>query len=101
AVIYAIRDKVLSFDMLPQLVVQAPTIWNAIQSGVSTGLTFEQMLQLAWYLKDIATENIKTGVIGPDYTIGYSTSQGASVLVPDRARIGNLMVEVFGANYSQ
>lgn len=101
AVIYAIRDKILSFNMLPQLIVQAPTIWNAIQSGISTGLSFEQILQLAWYLKDIPTENIRTGVIGPNYTIGYSTSQGASVLVPDRARLGNLMVEVFGANYSQ
>lgn len=100
-VLYAIRDKVLSLDMLPQLVVQAPTIWNAIQEGISTGLTFDQIIQLVWYLKDIPSENIKTGVIDASYTIGYSTPQGASVLVPDRARMGELMVEVFGTNYSE
>ncbi len=99
-VLYAIRDKLLSFDMLSQMVVQAPTLWNELSTGVSTGLKFEQILQLGWYLKDIPTENIKTGVIDERYTTGYTTSQGASVLVPDRFNIGPLMVEVFGANYS-
>lgn len=100
-VLYAIRDKVLTLDMLPQLLVQSPTIWNAVQNGVSTGLTFDQIIQLVLYLKDIQTENIKTGVIDQQYTIPYSTAQGASVLVPDRASLGDLMVQVFGANYSQ
>lgn len=101
AVLYAIRDRVLSVDMLPQLIVQAPTIWNAISSGVSTGLSFEQILQLVYYLKDIPADSIKTGVIDERYTMGYMTPRGASVLVPDRAKLGGLMVEVFGTNYSQ
>jgi len=100
-VLYAIRDKILDLDMLPQLIVQAPTLWNDLSTGVSTGLTFDQIIQLALYLKDIPGENIKTGVIDEHYTIGYTTSQGASVLVPDRAQLGPLMVDVFGANYSQ
>jgi LCP family protein required for cell wall assembly len=100
-VLYAIRDKVLDLDMLPQLIVQAPTLWNDVSAGVSTGLVFDQLIQLALYLKDIPGENIKTGVIDENYTIGYTTSQGAAVLVPDRARLGPLMVDVFGANYSQ
>ncbi len=101
AVLYAIRDKVLSLDMLPQLIVQAPMLWNELSRGISTGLTLDQIIQLAWYLKDISPENIRTGVIDERYTMGYSTPQGASVLVPDRARLGQLMVEVFGPNYSQ
>jgi polyisoprenyl-teichoic acid--peptidoglycan teichoic acid transferase len=100
-VLYAVRDKVLDLDMLPQLIVQAPTLWNDVSSGVSTGLTFDQIIQLVLYLKDIPSENIKTGVIDSNYTIGYTTSQGAAVLVPDRADLGPLMVDVFGANYSQ
>jgi len=100
-VLYAIRDKVLNLDMLPQLIVQAPTLWNDLSTGISTGLTFDQIIQLALYLKDIPGENIKTGVIDEQYTIGYTTSQGASVLVPDRAQLGPLMVSVFGTNYSQ
>jgi polyisoprenyl-teichoic acid--peptidoglycan teichoic acid transferase len=101
AVIYAIRDKILELDMLPQLIIQAPTLWNQLSSGISTGLQFDQIIQLALYLKDIPLDSMKTGVINEQYTMGYTTSDGASVLVPDRANIGPLMVEVFGANYSQ
>jgi LCP family protein required for cell wall assembly len=100
-VMYAIRDRVLNLNMMPQLITQAPTMWNAVSAGVSTGLTFDQVIQLIWYLKDVSSENIHTGVINESYTIGYMTPRGESVLVPDRARLGTLMVEVFGANYSQ
>lgn len=101
AVLYAVRDRVLNLNMLPQLIVQAPTMWSALSDGVSTGLSFDQVLQLIWYLKDIPSANIHTGVIDEHYTVGYSTPQGASVLVPDRAHLGDLMVQVFGTNYSQ
>jgi polyisoprenyl-teichoic acid--peptidoglycan teichoic acid transferase len=101
AVLYAIRDRVLSLNMMPQLIAQSPTIWNAISSGVSTGLSFDQIIQLVWYLKDVDKANIKTGVIDNTYTMPYMTAGGAAVLIPDRARLGELMVKVFGNNYSQ
>jgi polyisoprenyl-teichoic acid--peptidoglycan teichoic acid transferase len=100
-VLYAIRDRILELDMLPQLIVQSPSLWREVSDGVSTGLSLEQMIHLALYLKDVPTENIQTGVIDSNYIIGYQTPQGASVLVPNRDRIGNLMVEVFGSNYSE
>jgi hypothetical protein len=87
--------------MMPQLIAQSPTIWNAISAGVSTGLTFDQIIQLVWYLKDVDKTNIKTGVIDNAYTMPYMTAGGAAVLIPDRARLGELMVKVFGDNYSQ
>jgi LCP family protein required for cell wall assembly len=100
-VMFAIRDRVLDLEMLPQLIVQAPTLWSQLSQNISTGLSVDQLIPLALYLKDVPVENFRTGVIDERYTIGYTTSAGASVLVPDRARIGPLMVEVFGANYSQ
>lgn len=100
-VLYALRDRVLSPDLLPQLIIQSPSLLAAVNEGLYTGLTLDQLIQLALYLKDIPTDNIRTGVINEQYTIGYSTPQGASVLVPDREKIGPLMVEVFGANYSE
>lgn len=100
-VMYAVRDKVLNLDMLPQLIIQSPTLWGELSQGVSTGLSLDQLIQLAWYLKDIPGGNIKTGVVDERYSIFYTTPQGASVLIPDRAKLGNLMVEVFGQNYSQ
>ncbi|NWG17393.1 MAG: LCP family protein [Chloroflexi bacterium] len=100
-VLYAVRDKVLSLDILPQLIIQSPTLWGQLNQGVSTGLTLDQIIQLAWYLKDVSSENIRTGVINEQYTAFYTTPAGASVLVPDRSTLGALMVDVFGQNYSE
>jgi LCP family protein required for cell wall assembly len=100
-VIFAIRDRVLNRDMIPQLLMQAPAIWNTLSNNVSTGLSLEQLIQLGLYAKDIDINNIKTGVIDFSYLQGHTTESGASVLIPNRARLGELMAEVFGANYSQ
>jgi len=100
-VIFAIRDRVLNLDMIPQLLVQAPAIWNTLSDNLYTGLSLEQLIQLGLYSKDINLDNIKTGVIDFSYLQGYTTESGASVLIPNRARLGGLMTEVFGTNYSQ
>jgi|GEM_PF-315640 len=100
-VLFAIRDRVLDLDMLPGLIVQAPSMLSNLSENVYTGLSLDQMIQLAVYLKDIPPENIHTGVITERYVIGWSTAEGASVLIPNRDRIGSLMVEVFGPSYSE
>lgn len=100
-VIFAIRDKIMDFGMVPSLVTQAPALWDSWQDNVYTGLSFEQMIQLGLYVKDIPRENIVMGVVNYEYLQGYTTQSGASVLIPNRARLGNLMIEVFGSSYSQ
>jgi LCP family protein required for cell wall assembly len=100
-VIYAVRDRILDLDMLPQLIIKAPSLYNSLYDNVYTGLSLDQMIQLAWYLKDIPNENIHTGVIDFTYARPWTTPQGSAVLVPDRARLGPLMVEVFGSDYSE
>jgi polyisoprenyl-teichoic acid--peptidoglycan teichoic acid transferase len=100
-VIYAVRDRVLDADMLPSLIVQGPSLLQNLSDNVYTGLTLDQMIQLALYVKDIPDANIHTGVISQEYVMGYTTEQGAAVLIPNRARLGDLMVQVFGPNYSE
>ena len=100
-VLYAIRDKVLSLDMLPSLVGRSPQLWQTLDDNVYTGLSLEQVVQLALFVRDVPRENISTGVINYRYLQSYTTSSGASVLIPNRARLGELMVDVFGATYSQ
>ena len=99
AVMYAIRDKLLDPAHLPELVIQSPGLWAALQDGIYTDLTLEQSLQLALYLKDIPGGNVRTGVIDDRYAIDYTTPEGAQVLVPDRERLSELLIHVFGANY--
>ncbi len=100
-VIYSIRDQVLDFNMLPQLIIQAPTLLETYKDNVYTGLSLQDMIELAWFAKDIPRDNITTGVIDYRYVTNYETDNGSQVLVPNNYTLGNLMVEVFGANYSE
>lgn len=99
-VLYALRDRILNLNMLPQLIIQSPSLLNALQNSVYTGMSLDQMIQLALYLKDVSTENIRTGVIDGSYIQNYVTAEGAAVLVPRRSQLSTLLSEVFGSNYA-
>ncbi|MFP4323274.1 MAG: LCP family protein [Anaerolineales bacterium] len=101
-VLYALRDRVVRLEMVDDLILQSPTLYAELRNGIDTGLSFDQMIELAlWATRDVPRENITTAVVSWEYLIGYETPTGGSVLVPNRARIGELMVEVFGEDYSQ
>lgn len=99
-VIYAVRDRVLAYDMIARLAPQAFTLWADLREGIQTGLSLDQMLQLAWYVKDIPAENFSRGVVGWEHVIPTNW-QGMDILVPNRERLGQLMVQVFGPDYNQ
>ncbi|HLA42926.1 MAG TPA: LCP family protein [Aggregatilineales bacterium] len=100
-VVYAVRDRVTSLGMVDDLIVQAPFLYGQLRSGINTGLSLDQMIELALWAQDVPRENIHNGVVSWEYLSGYQTPTGGSVLVPNRSRIGELMVSVFGANYNQ
>jgi LCP family protein required for cell wall assembly len=100
-VIMAIRDKATRAEMIPALLANASGLWASVRDNVYTDLTLEQMVQLALFVKDIPFERINRGVIDYRYLSSFTTAQGASVLIPNRARLGGLMSEVFGANYAE
>lgn len=100
-VIFSIRDKVLDFDLLPTLIFNAPSLLASLDKNVSTGMGLEDMIRLAWYLKDVPRQNMQTGVIDGRYVTNYTTARSEAVLIPQRSTLGELMVSVFGANYGQ
>lgn len=99
-VIDAIREKVVARDMIPTLAAKSYALWSEISSGVKTGLSLEQILELAWYVKDISPENFKRGVVDWQYVTPINW-EGKDVLVPSRDKLPQLMTEVFGPDYSQ
>lgn len=99
--IFAIRDRILNFEILPQLIVHAPSLLNSWEDNVYTGLSLDQMIQLALYLRDIPVENIGTGVIDFSYLRNWRTNDGSDVLILNQTTISNLMAQVFGTNYAQ
>ncbi len=99
-VIYAIRDRVINLNKIPELVLKAPTLWAQFNEGIQTGLSLDQLLELAWYIKDIPEENFSRGVLDWEYVVSWNYN-GQSVLVPNREKIGALMVQVFGEGYNR
>jgi hypothetical protein len=85
--------------MISTLALEAPVLWSELNAGISTGLALDQILELAWYLKDIPSENFTNDVLGWQYVIPTNW-QGMDILVPDRAKIGSLMIQVFGPDYA-
>ena len=98
-IIQAIRSKVLNLNMVPQLLVQAPTLWSELSADVHTDLTLDQLLQLAVYAKDIPISSIRQAVLDWSY-VQSQVYQGMDILVPDRALMGPLLIKTFGANFN-
>ena len=100
-VLYAIRDRILSFDMAPRLILQAPQLWATLSDNLYTGLELGQVIQLALFVQDIDLANITTGVMNYNYVEDYTTEDGLFALIPSQGQVGYLMRNVFGDNYSQ
>lgn len=98
--IFAIREKVLNFNLLDELLANAPQIWQDLEAGIDTGLEFEQLLALIVFARDVSTTNMLSGVVSSEYVIGYQTEWGWA-LVPRRDSLVQLMTTVFGENYHQ
>ncbi len=94
-VIMAIRNRVLSADMLPTLVSRAPAILEQISAGVQTNLTLEQAVQLAWLAQRIPEEDIKRGTIGTEHVTFGKSPSGDDVLKPRPEQIRILRDEIF------
>lgn len=100
-VLYAIRDRILNADLLPQLIVQAPSLYGSISKNVYTGFSLEEMIQLGLWLKDLPSENIHTGVMDQHYVYDFMTPDGAAVLMPYTSALPTLLAQVFGSDYTQ
>jgi LCP family protein required for cell wall assembly len=88
-VILKIRDRILEFDQLPSLVMNAPAIYEDLSTGIRTNMSLNQIIQLAWKAMDIPFENIEMVVIGPQHVTIETSPDGLDILrpIPDRIRL--------------
>ncbi len=98
-VVMAIRDRIINGGAVPRLLTQAPTLIEELDGHVVTDLTLQEILFIAQYLIDIPLESIHTGGVDNEYIIDYRIPGGPRVYIPDRERITELMVSVFGERY--
>lgn len=95
AVLFAIRDKVVSAEILPTLVQRAPQLSGMLNENIRTNMTLEEIVALAYAVQEVERDRIRAGVIDANYVIDYETPQLALVEIPNRARIAELVEEVF------
>lgn len=94
-VIMAVRDQATQLDTLPQLLLNAPQLWQSFQTNVSTDLQLDQALQLANLVRTIPGENMRNVVLDYSYVYNDTTFDGQQVLVPLRDEVRALRDELF------
>ncbi len=100
-VIYAIRDRALSLDFL-DLLGRLPGLLAALGNNVYTGLSLDEIIQLAVFARDIKLEDINMRVMNFQYVQEYLTDEefAQQVLVPIEERLPRLLSDTFGADYA-
>jgi LCP family protein required for cell wall assembly len=91
-VLKAIRDKVLSLN-IP--LTRIPEILKLVGDSVQTDLSLNEMYALAKVGREL-TGDIQSAVIDENMTTPQTTPDGASVLIPNRIKIRDLVNTLFG-----
>lgn len=91
-VMLAIRDKLISPEILPRL----PDLWAAVSGSVRTDLSPADIAALACVGAAIEQDDISRYVIDGQYVQSWVTQGGAQVVIPNREKIAPIVREFNG-----
>jgi LCP family protein required for cell wall assembly len=97
-VVFALQRKIFDPENFPNLVSKAPLMYQQLQHGINTNMPFEDAMKLAMLGREIAPENIKTGIIDSTMVTFENTvlaGEAASVMKPMADKIRVLRDEIF------
>jgi LCP family protein required for cell wall assembly len=97
-VILGIRNRILSFDMLPVLVDRKFDLYEDLASGVHTNMSLDQLVKLALIASQVPDENIKRGVIGKGHVLFGTSPDQLAILIPLADKIHALRDEIFASS---
>ncbi|MCY3779855.1 MAG: LCP family protein [Chloroflexi bacterium] len=99
-VLNGIRDRALGMNFL-QLIGQMPAFLSSLSQNLRTGLELEQIVQLAFFARDIQADNISMRVMNFEYLQEYTTEEyQQQVLIPIVERLPVLLRDTFGEDYA-
>lgn len=99
-VIGGIRERVLSLNFL-QLIAQVPALLGSLSENLQTGLDIQQIVQLAFFAREVEADNIRMRVMNFEYLQEYTTEEyQQQVLIPIVERLPVLLRETFGDDYA-
>ncbi len=100
-VLNGIRDRVQSINFF-DLIAQVPALLNSLSENLQTGLDIQQIVQLAFFARDIEADDIFMRVMNFEYLQEYTTEEyQQQVLIPIVERLPVLLRETFGDDYAQ
>jgi polyisoprenyl-teichoic acid--peptidoglycan teichoic acid transferase len=79
-VLWAVRERILELGTA-ELLGRLPELYEQVQTGVFTDLSLEEIIRLAYTVKDIPADHIHTAVLDYQYVQDYQTAGGAAVLL--------------------
>jgi LCP family protein required for cell wall assembly len=94
-VILALRDKVLSQDMLPTLIRNLPALVRSLSQSIQTDVPLDRLITLAEIGRQVDFNQVEQAVI--DCSLGECTysEAGAWILIPDRNKIRAVVDRLF------
>jgi len=82
-----LQEKIFSYEILPVLIPRMPGLYRDLTSNVETNLTLNQIITLAWVVKDINPQSIQTHVIKEPTVTADINDRNQYILVPDLDQI--------------
>ena len=99
-VISGIRERVMSLNFL-QLIAQVPALLGSLSENLQTGLDIQQIVQLAFFAREVEADKIRMRVMNFEYLQEYTTEEyQQQVLIPVVERLPVLLRETFGDDYA-
>jgi LCP family protein required for cell wall assembly len=89
--VLAVQDRVTRFNLLPDLISQAPALWSAIADGLETDLSLSDVIDLALLATSVTADDIRTATLGECCTVSHTTPVGKRVLLPQPDEIKALI----------
>lgn len=96
AVLMSMREKALMTDLMPLV----PAMWAIVSETFETNLTPGESLLLGQIILETPFEQIRTEAFRPHQTLAYRSAKGASILLPRRDALKNVIESLFGNTYS-
>ncbi len=95
-VLLSARDQVFAPGHLAALVTQAPTLWSTLQGNMTTNLTLDELLALAYVANAIPRENIRAGQLTLEQIVSAVSPTGEAILVPNAPDVQQVIDKLFG-----
>lgn len=93
-VLVALQKKVFSYEILPTLIPRLPGLYRDLSSNVETNLTLNQLITLAWAVRDINPQSVQARVIREPVVTADLNDRNQYILVPDLGLIREMWLEM-------